>query len=212
MIIQGWLNTGNYFSVKSRSLCLGMKCLGGSAASKVMARSRYRIFENETPYFLTGTVVAWLPVFAYPQFAGVIIESWKFLQEQRGVHIYGYICMENHIHWIASARNLSEQVRSFKSYTARIILDVLEKEGFTTVLNELSYFKMQHKVEQKFQLWQEGNHPQEILDKYMMLQKLEYIHQNPVRRGYVNKPEDWRYSSARNYDGGACLMNVTTQW
>jgi putative transposase len=87
-----------------------------------MARTRYHIYGNETPYFLTGTVVAWLPIFAYPQFAGVIIDSWKFLQEQRGIHIYGYVCMENHIHWIASGENLNEQIRNFKSFTARAIL------------------------------------------------------------------------------------------
>jgi putative transposase len=120
--------------------------------------------------------------------------------------------MENHIHWIASGENLNEQIRNFKSFTARAILDGLEREGFATVLKELHYFKIQNKAGQIFQLWQEGSHPQEILNKDMMRQKLEYIHQNPVRRGYVDKPEDWRYSSARNYAGHAGLMSVTMQW
>jgi len=44
-----------------------------------MSRSRYRIFETEYPYFITNTIVAWLPVFAYPQFARIIFDSWRFL-------------------------------------------------------------------------------------------------------------------------------------
>ena len=177
-----------------------------------MTRSRYRITENETPYFLTGTVVAWLPVFAYPQFAEIIFESWRFLQEQRKIHIHGYVCLENHIHWIASGQDLPEQIRNFKSFTARKILDGLKRDGFESVLNELAFFKLQHKEKQRFQLWQEGNHPQEIQSEAMMLQKLDYIHQNPVQRGYVDRPEDWRYSSARNYSGGIGLVSITTQW
>ncbi len=46
----------------------------------------------------------------------------------------------------------------------------------------------------------------------MMWQKLEYIHNNPVVRGYVNDPIHWRYSSARNYAGQVGLVPVTTQW
>ena len=46
----------------------------------------------------------------------------------------------------------------------------------------------------------------------MLLEKLEYIHDNPVKRGYVDKPEHWRYSSARNYLGGDALIPVYTEW
>ena len=120
--------------------------------------------------------------------------------------------MENHIHWIASGRNLTEQIRKFKSFTARKILDGLKREGFETILTELSFYKLQHKEKQRFQLWQEGSHPQEIQSDAMMRQKLDYIHQNPVRRGYVDRPEDWRYSSARNYLDENGLLEITTQW
>ena len=177
-----------------------------------MARSRYRIFKTETPYFLTATVVAWLPVFAYPQFVEIIFDSWNFLQKQRGIQIYGYVCLENHVHWMASGQDLSAQIRNFKSFTAKRILEGLKKQGFETILNELKFFKSQHKAEQRFQLWQEGSHPQEIQDENMLRQKLEYIRQNPVRRGDVDRPEDWRYSSAGNYTHGVGLINITTPW
>ncbi len=177
-----------------------------------MTRTRYRIFEQEYPYFLTSTVVSWLPVFAHAPFVDIVLESWRFLQRERGVRIYGYVILENHLHWIASADDLDEQVGRFKSYTARRIIDELQQRGFSALLEELRYFKLRHKIDQTYQLWQEGNHPQQIQGDEMMRQKLDYVHANPVRRGYVDDPVHWRYSSARNYAGAKGLIEVITDW
>jgi len=177
-----------------------------------MTRSRYRIFETEYPYFMTCTVVAWLPVFARPQLVEIVLESWRFLQRERDAKIFGYVILENHLHWIAAGPDLSEQVGRFKSYTARRIIDSLEQAGFGTLLQELRFFKLRHKVDQVHQLWQEGSHPQQIQSEEMMRQKLEYMHANPIRRGYVDDPVHWRYSSARNYAGMAELIEVVTDW
>lgn len=164
-----------------------------------MTRSRYRIFENQYPYFLTSTAVAWLPIFSNPWAVEIVLNSWSFLQQQRGVRIFGYVILENHLHWIASGPDLSDQIGRFKSYTARLIIDELQKRGHDTMLAELRYFKLRHKKDQHFQLWQEGSHPKQIQSDDMMFQKLEYMHNNPLRRGYVDDPTHWRYSSARNY-------------
>jgi REP-associated tyrosine transposase len=80
------------------------------------------------------------------------------------------------------------------------------------LLEQLQMFKAQHKTGQDYQLWQEGSHPQLIQDDGMMRQKLEYLHNNPVKRGYVDDPTHWRYSSARNYAWLPGLLEVTTQW
>jgi putative transposase len=177
-----------------------------------MSRSRYRIFEQEYPYFMTATIVAWLPVFAHPAFAEIILNAWRFAQRERGVKIFGYVIMENHLHWIAQAEDLATKVGRFKSFTARQILDGLEQRGFGTMLRELRFFKERHKTDQMFQLWQEGSHPEQIQNDDMMLQKLEYMHYNPLRRGYVDDPVHWRYSSARNYAGLPGLIDVITDW
>src|SRR5262249_43382401 len=81
-----------------------------------------------------------------------------------------------------------------------------------TLLQELRYFKAAHKTDQMHQLWQEGSHPQPIQNIEMMVQKLEYTHNNPVCRGYVDDPVHWRYSSARDYAGLPGLIEVTTNW
>jgi len=80
------------------------------------------------------------------------------------------------------------------------------------LLQQLRALKLRHKKESTYQVWQEGSHPQQIRDDEMMWQKIEYIHNNPVVRGYVDDPPDWRHSSARNYAGRRGLIEVVTDW
>lgn len=177
-----------------------------------MTRSRYRIFENEYPYFMTCTVVGWLPVFTRPESVQILFDSWKHLQNERQFQLFGYVILENHLHLIASAPELSAVMQSFKSYTARQILDLLKKDSAVTLLRQLRAQKLRHKQESEYQLWQEGSHPQQIQNDEMLWQKLDYIQMNPVKRGYVDDPLHWRYSSARNYAGQEGLIEVVTDW
>ncbi len=123
-----------------------------------------------------------------------------------------YVLMEKHLHLIASSADLKEEIGDLKSYTARAIIDELKKKRETRLLWQLREAKLPHKKDRLHQLWQEGSHPQVIQGEEMMRQKIEYIHNNPVRRGYVDDPVHWRYSSARNYAGLKGLIDVTTDW
>jgi len=80
------------------------------------------------------------------------------------------------------------------------------------LLQQLRDLKLPHKTASEYQVWQEGSMPKQILNNEMMQQKLEYIHNNPVARGYVDDPLHWRYSSARNYAGQLGLVEVVTDW
>ena len=177
-----------------------------------MTRSRYRIYEQSQPHFLTCTVVAWLPIFTRRDTVQIILDSWRFLQKENRLVLYGYVILENHLHLIASAGNLSKTVKEFKSFTALRLLDCLKEQHATTLLQELQFYKARHKIESEHQLWQEGSHPQQIQGDEMMVQKLEYMHNNPVERGYVDEAVHWRYSSARNYAGLPGLIEVQTRW
>jgi len=177
-----------------------------------MARSRYRIVKPNAPHFLTVTVVNWLPVFASRPIAQILLDSLRFLQEQERITLYAYVILENHGHLVAEADDLSKEMGDFKSWTARAIIDWLEARQAENVLDQLAAWKLPHKKDREYQLWQEGSHPQLIQGEAMMRQKIEYIHNNPVQRGYVDKPTDWRYSSARNYAGMEGLIPVTTKW
>jgi hypothetical protein len=103
-------------------------------------------------------------------------------------------------------------MKSFKMYTARQIIDQLEASRADVLLRQLRAAKLRHKSGSEYQVWEEGSQPKQIDGDAMMLQKLEYMHYNPVKRGYVDEPVHWRYSSARNYAGLPGLVNVITDW
>jgi len=177
-----------------------------------MPRTRYRIWEKDQPHFLTSTIVGWLPIFTRQETFDIILSSWRFLQSTQRMTLYGYVIMENHVHWIASSPNLPKEVGDFKSYTARQIIDLLEMQRVTVFLDHLRRLKLKHKTDREFQLWQEGSKPKQITSREMMLQKLEYTHNNPVERGYVDEAIHWRHSSARNYAGLPGLLDVVMDW
>ncbi len=177
-----------------------------------MTRTRYKIFETEYPYFMTCTINGWVPVFTRPEAAQIIFESWIHLQTEHGFKLFAYVILENHLHLIASAPELNEVMKRFKSFTALRIIELLKQNGAVTLLRQLHLLKLRHKTESEHQVWQEGNHPQQIQSDEMMWQKIEYIHMNPVKRGLVDDPLHWRLSSARNYARQAGLINVITDW
>jgi putative transposase len=177
-----------------------------------MTRSRYRCFESEYPYFLTCTIVGWLPVFTRPKAVDIVYDSWRYLQQNEALEISGYVILENHLHLIGKAADLSTVIKNFKSFTARALIDLLERRSASVLLRQLRSHQLRHKSESEYQVWQEGNHPEQIQTEDMMWQKLEYVHNNPVARGYVDDPVHWRYSSARNYAGLPGLIDVVTDW
>lgn len=116
------------------------------------------------------------------------------------------------MHLVAQSDDLARDMASFKSFTARKLLDYLKQRNVKQVLDQLAFYKKAHKQDRPLQFWQEGMHPELIQGEEMMRQKVNYIHHNPVKRGYVDVAEHWRYSSARNYVGQSGLIDVTTNW
>jgi putative transposase len=92
-----------------------------------MARSRYKILNNQYPYYLTSTTVEWLPLFIDPDAVQIILDSLRFLQKEKRLLIYSYVIKENHLHLIASSQDLSKEIGDLKSFTARRIVDFYKK-------------------------------------------------------------------------------------
>ncbi|MDA1052040.1 MAG: transposase [Planctomycetota bacterium] len=177
-----------------------------------MTRSRYRFGEDHYPHFMTATVVAWLPVFSYPCFADVILNSWRFLQTQREIKLLAIVILENHLHWIAVGPDLAKRVGELKSFTATSILREMQQRQYQTLLQELTYYKLRQKVDPTHQLWQEGSHPQIIETEAVMWQKLEYIHNNPLRRGSASPTIQSPFASLhRAGEGGRASKTVRAQ-
>ncbi|MBT4936498.1 transposase [Candidatus Peregrinibacteria bacterium] len=171
-------------------------------------RSRYKIVSDEHHYFITSTIVEWLPIFTKKEYCNIIIDSLDFCQKNKGLYIHAYVILDNHIHLVVSGKNLVQILKDFKSFSAKQIIKELKKDDIEWLLNQLAFFKKKHKIASQYQVWQEGFHPQLINGYTMLKQKIEYIHNNPVKRGLVEDPVHWLYSSARNYFGGSGELDI----
>ena len=173
-----------------------------------MGRSRYVITEPEKPHFLTCTVMEWLPLFTRSYLVERLLDCWRYQQRHHALSLFGYVILENHLHFIAQAPDLDKCISQFKPYTARTLINDLQDKGAERVLQRLRFSKRAHKSDRVYQLWQEGSHAELVYSETVMRQKLDYIHHNPVKRGYVDLAEHWRYSSARNYAGMEGLIEI----
>ncbi len=173
-----------------------------------MGRSRYTITEADKPHFMTCTVIEWLPVFTRPETVNILLDCWQYQRQNMGLKLYGYVVLENHLHFIAQAPDLNKCVSSFKSYTARQIIDHLEAQHVEYLLKRFRLARLAQRTDRDYQFWQEGVHAELVFNETIMRQKLEYIHYNPVKRGYVALPEHWRYSSASFYAGLGGLIEI----
>ncbi len=176
-----------------------------------MGRSRYKITNPELPHFITLTILHWIPVFTRQETVNILLESLKFLAKD-GLKVYAYVVLENHCHFVVQSKALDRDISRYKSYTAKQIIQYLAKNNVKQILEQLAFYKKAHKDDRAYQFWQEGVHPELIQGEEMMRQKIDYIHHNPVKRGYVDKAEHWRYSSARDYLGQQGLLEVCTAW
>lgn len=175
-------------------------------------RSRYRINDPDAAHFVAATVVQWLPVFTTRAHCDILVRSLAHCREHKGLKVYGRVIMGNHFHAILAGPALAQTIADLKKFAARAVIAQLEQEGRDWLLNQLQYYRATHKQASTDQVWQEGVHPQAIGRDEMMLQKLEYLHHNPVKRGLVAAPEHWRYSSARAWLPGALAVLRCDDW
>ena len=176
-----------------------------------MGRSRYKITDPKLPHFVTCTVLHWIPVFTRPATVDILLDSLRFLMTE-SLTVYAYVILENHLHLLVQSEQLDRDMARFKSFTAKQLIRYLDENNVTQILEQLAFYKKVHKDDRAYQFWQEGVQPKWIQNGEMMRQKVDYIHQNPVKRGYVDLAEHWRYSSARNYLGQEGMIEVCTQW
>jgi REP element-mobilizing transposase RayT len=156
-----------------------------------MPSPRISKFENTEIYFVTFTVIDWMPIFTNKIYFDILIENLKIYSEKYNASIMGYVIMTNHIHLLIKSKDTIKFIQNFKSFTTRELLKHINDERKPYLVNS--------KVFSYQKIWQRTNMPILIYSDRFFNQKLNYIHNNPVEKGYVEAPEDWIYSSARNY-------------
>ena len=157
-------------------------------------------FPIEYPQFYTATIFEWKHVLANDKHKDFIIESLQFLVNDKRIILNAFVIMSNHIHLIwqpTFSFTLSDIQASFMKYTAQQLKRSLINDN-STLLEELKV----NKYDRTYQVWKREPLSIELRTNEVFIQKLEYIHYNPVRAGLCINPEDYYYSSARFYYDG----------
>ncbi len=176
---------------------------------------KYKFGDSDKLYFISFAVVNWIDVFVRKEYKDVVIESWKYCREKKGLEIYGWVIMPSHIHMIISSEEnkLEDIIRDMKSHTSTTMRKQIT-ENATESRREWMLWMMERAGKKNgnnndWQFWQQHNKPIQLLNDEMFHQKLTYIHNNPVEAGFVEKAEDWLYSSAGNFYGKKGLIELS---
>jgi putative transposase len=170
-----------------------------------MSTGGYKIIDQGGMYFVSFGIIEWVDVFTRKDYRDIVIESLQHCQTKKGLVIYGWCIMSNHTHLIISAKenNVSDVLGDFKKFTSKqIIKAITEHPGESRKAWMLKIFKEAREKNSRnlnYQFWQQDNQPKIIYTPKFATQKLEYIHNNPVEAGIVEKAEEYIYSSARDY-------------
>lgn len=170
--------------------------------------TRYRFDDNEKPHFVTFSVINWIDVFSREAYKEIFIESLQYCITNKGLTLHAWVIMSNHVHLIASAQEgyqLVDIMRDMKKFTSRSIIAAIDENIQESRKDWLIWmFKRageRNSNNNTYQFWQQDNHPIELSTNAMVDQRLTYLHENPVKAGYVWEPQHYKYSSAIDYYG-----------
>ena len=166
-------------------------------------------------YFTTSTVIDWVDIFTRASYRHIVVDSLEYCQQQKGLKIYAWVLMSNHLHMVVSAegeQTVGDILRDFKKFTNKKILKELEENEHESrriwMIDRFRFAGANDNRIKNYRFWQEGNNVEDICTSEFLWQKVNYIHQNPVRAEIVERAEEYLYSSARDYAGERGLLKV----
>ena len=174
----------------------------------------YKFHNNEGLYFVSFAIVYWIDLFTRQLYYDILAESVNFCRKNKGMELYAYCFMPNHIHFIFRSvyNNPSGLLRDLKKFTSKKLIKAIENNSQESrrewLLEMFEKAALEKKNVMKRQLWQHHNKPIELWSNKVIKQKIDYIHNNPVVSGFVTKQTHWKYSSARNFEGDKSILEI----
>jgi putative transposase len=177
-----------------------------------MSGSRYLISDQHQSYFITCTIVSWIDLFTRPEYKNTIVDSLNYCIQEKGLILNGWVIMTNHIHFIGRCeepKRMSDFLRDFKKFTSKKLATAISEipESRREWLLEFNFEARKTHRAENYKIWQDDNHPIDL--QYIdALEKLNYIHNNPVKARIVELPAEYIYSSAKDYNGLGGLIKL----
>ena len=162
---------------------------------------RYRIRPDAAVYFVTYSVVEWLPVFVSEAACRIVTDSLNYCDQHKGFCTNAFVIMPTHIHAIVfdhdfDSTRLVASLADFRKFTGRSLSDFCSchmPKCFAETLRRAATSDRERRF------WQPSRHPEAIETEKFWKQKLDYLHENPCRKGLVARAHYWRFSSATHY-------------
>jgi len=166
---------------------------------------KHKLHDSNKLYFVSFAVVYWIDLFIREEYKKVVLNSWEYCIKHKGMELYGWCIMSSHIHMIigSNEEKLEHIMRDMKRHTSVQLREAIAKHPAESRREWLQW--MMERAGKKngnntnFQLWRQDNQPIELDSLKKQHDSLDYIHNNPVEAGIVEKAEDYLYSSARSY-------------
>ncbi len=173
----------------------------------------YQIKDQDAAYFVTFQVVNWIDIFSRQIYREIVISGLRYCMLNKGLAVYAYVIMSNHLHLLIRGvnGNLSGIIRDLKSYTSKQMIEAIKdfpESRREWMLMCFAYAAGGTARNKYYQVWTHENHAMLVYSPGFCNEKLTYIHMNPVRAGIVQKPEEYIYSSAKNYAGLDGILDV----
>ncbi|WP_430932831.1 transposase [Saccharicrinis sp. 156] len=143
----------------------------------------------------------------------MVVDSLQFCQRKKGMEIFAWCIMTNHVHLIFRGINQQKPellLGDFKRFTSKeivkAIIDNPRESRREWLLEQFEKAGKESSNVNKYQFWRHDNKPIELWSNKVIDEKINYIHNNPVEEGLVYKPEEYVYSSAKDYAGEVGLI------
>ncbi len=175
---------------------------------------KYKFHDHALPHFVSFSTVNWVDLFIRTIYFQKITDSLSYCIHNKGLILNAWCIMTNHVHLIirSETNKLQHIMRDMKKFTSKELVETVESNSQESRKKWLmKIFKKAGKENSNntlYQVWQQHNHPIELSNNRMIKQRLNYLHRNPVKAGLVDRPQDWRYSSAKNYAGSGGLLDL----
>ena len=176
---------------------------------------KYKFRNPESVYFVSFATVNWIDAFTRPLYKDILVESFNYCIENKGLIIYAWVIMSNHVHLVIETRQepLENILRDLKKFTSKQIISAIEENPQESrkgwMLWMFQRAGQRNSNNSTYQFWQQHNQPIEVSAiSYGIDSAIDYIHENPVKAGFVDKPENYPYSSAIDFAGGRGLVKI----
>jgi REP element-mobilizing transposase RayT len=173
----------------------------------------YKFHNPDGTYFVSFAVVYWIDVFTRNDYKNILVDSLSFCQQEKGMEIYAWCIMTNHMHLVFRSINGQKPellLGDFKRFTSKTLVSAIKENPRESrkewLLERFKQAGAESSNVTNYQFWQHNNHPIELWSNKVIFEKINYIHNNPVEEGFVSNPQDYVYSSARDYAGEDGLL------